>query len=75
MLNSAPHKWTINEIAEMYRTGNGTWAGGMLDSRHPEPARVYGMFTLQSRIKLAWAVFTGEADALFFPNQTPPKAY
>lgn len=61
-----PNAWTINEIVAQVRTGNGAWSGGM---RFEEPARPCGPSWLSHRLRLAWAVFTGRADALFFPNQ------
>lgn len=39
-----------------------------------EPARPHGLYSLRNRIRLAWMVFTGEADALLWPFQNP-KAY
>ncbi|QTH80215.1 hypothetical protein PA10_00015 [Pseudomonas phage pPa_SNUABM_DT01] len=33
------------------------------------PARFMGYDTILERIKLTWAVFTGRADALFWPGQ------
>ena len=72
MLNSAPNRWTLHSLREHMESGPQTSvAGGMLW----EPSRPYGYFSLPSRVKLAWAVFTGKADALFWPNQSPPKAY
>lgn len=68
-MRDGPNSWTIGEIAEQYRTGNGMWAGGMLDTRFPEIARPSGNSSIRNRLRLAWAVFTGRADALFFPNQ------
>lgn len=70
MLNSAPNVWTIESLLKHAKEGpfahiNGKW----------EPARGYGMFTIKSRLKHSWAVFTGKADALYWPNQPPPKAY
>lgn len=71
-MSDGPNSWTINEIVEQCRTGNGAWAGGFLDSRFPEPARPMGPTWLAHRFRLAWAVFTGKADALFWPNQPHP---
>lgn len=33
------------------------------------PARPLGFASLSSRIKTAWSVFTGRADALIWPGQ------
>ena len=68
MLNSAPNDWTLASLAKHVTDGpqaglpNGSW----------EPARPMGYFSLWSRLRLAWAVFTGRADALFWPNQAEP---
>jgi hypothetical protein len=32
------------------------------------PARPLGYYSLRSRIRLAWMVFTGKADALVWPG-------
>jgi hypothetical protein len=66
MLNSAPCKWTITELKDHFLYGPMHGAG--------QPARPYGLFSFHSRLELAWAVFTGKADALFWPGD-PPKAY
>lgn len=33
------------------------------------PARPMGFASIQSRVKAAWLVFTGRADALIWPGQ------
>ena len=71
MLNSAPAAWTPSEIIRITKSGQGvveTPAGY-------EPARKYGFYSLGSRFRHAWAVFTGKADALYWPWQEPPKAF
>jgi hypothetical protein len=70
MLNSAPKRWTLSELRKHidYGPQTETKAGY-------EPARVYGFYSLRSRLRLAWDVFTGEADALYWPWQRPPRAY
>lgn len=70
MLNSAPHEWTIEQIAD-YVCAHGD------NGERPRRAdwlRPYGFYSMRSRLRLAWAVFTGRADALFWPGQMP-KAY
>jgi hypothetical protein len=32
------------------------------------PARPLGFYSIHSRLKLAWMVFTGKADALLWPG-------
>jgi hypothetical protein len=67
MLNQAPYEWTIGQLMKQIKDGphsqikGGGW----------EPSRPYGMFSLRSRLRLAWMVFTGRADALRWPFQNP----
>lgn len=70
MLNSAPFLWTIDELRSAFDNGPHVLVNGRY-----EPARPYGFYSLGSRCRLAWDVFLGRADALYFPNQDPPKAY
>jgi 2-polyprenyl-6-methoxyphenol hydroxylase-like FAD-dependent oxidoreductase len=69
-LNTAPYEWTIWALIKHIKEGpqaqvkGGDW----------EPARPYGLYSLRNRFRLAWMVFTGEADALRWPFQKP-KAY
>jgi hypothetical protein len=64
-MTQAPCEWTIGALAEHIASGpqtlgeDGIW----------RPARTYGDYSLRTRLRLAWAVFTGEADALFWPGQ------
>lgn len=69
MLNQAPHSWTIDSLLKAANEGPHTLVNGRW-----EPSRPYGYFSLRNRARLAWQVFTGRADALFWPNQNP-KAY
>lgn len=61
----APYRWTIDDIAKHVteRTVsayiNGQWA----------PARPLGLYSLRNRMRLAWEVFMGRADALVWPGQ------
>jgi len=79
MLNTAPCNWTIDEIAEYIKTGP-VCRGGRGNSGRgtvivpDRPARPFGEYSFRSRFRLAWAVFTGRADALFWCGQMP-KAY
>ena len=70
MLNSAPAKWTPSEIIHATKYGPSCETPNGY-----EPARKYGFYSLTSRLKLAWDVFTGKADALYWPWQEPPKAF
>ena len=70
MLNQAPYDWTIGKLITHIQTGPRTQIKG----GDWQPARPYGLFSLRSRLRLAWLVFTGQADALRWPFQNP-KAY
>jgi hypothetical protein len=70
MLNQAPYEWTIRQLLQQAKEGPHCQVKG----GDYEPARPYGMFSLRSRLRLAWMVFKGEADALRWPYQNP-KAY
>ena len=73
MLNQAPNDWTINDLARHIEIG----PQARLNDDWPPiyaPARPYGLFSISSRLRLAWMVFKGEADALRWPGQNP-RAY
>ena len=36
---------------------------------HWQPARPEGLYSIKSRFRLAWEVFTGRADVLRWPHQ------
>ena len=65
MFTQAPNEWTSTRIAMHIKAGpqtltpHGIW----------QPARPYGLYSLIYRIRLAWSVFKGDADALFWPDQ------
>lgn len=69
MLNQAPNEWTIEQLVEHVRTGPRCQI-----KRSWQPARPVGFFSLGARLRLAWMVFTGEADALRWSGQDP-EAY
>lgn len=56
-MKRAPTNWTIKSLVQHINDGPWVRETGM-------PARPYGFYSLRSRIKLAWMVFTGRADAL-----------
>jgi hypothetical protein len=70
MLSSAPNAWNVVRLADYVSSGECV----SLTPNGPEPARPFGEFGLRSRLALAWAVFTGRADAVFW-NGSAPKAY
>lgn len=58
-----PTVWTLGQLATYANNGvqaeiNGRWV----------PARPEGYATLRHRIKCAWLVFTGKADAVRWPE-------
>lgn len=59
----APNNWKLEELYEITHRSprayiNDKWV----------PSRPMGLFSIVSRIKLAWSVFTGKADALVWPE-------
>lgn len=70
VLNTAPYEWTIRQLIQHVKDGPHVQVKG----GDYEPARPYGLYSLRNRIRLAWMVFTGEADALRWPFQNP-RAY
>jgi len=70
MLNTAPNSWTIKELDHYLRQG----PISRLPNGDMEHARPFGFYSLHGRLRLAWDVFTGKADALYWPGQMP-RAY
>lgn len=63
----APYAWSIWSLRRAFSDGP--------FSRTPDgiiPARPLGFDTLGNRVRMAWAVFTGRADALYWPS-TPKE--
>ena len=62
-MEKAPTIWNLRDLLQHCASGprsgskNGQWV----------PARPIGYFSLRNRIKAAWAVFTGRADAVTWP--------
>lgn len=71
MLKSAPCNWTVGSLAKHCNHGPKI----RLPDGQLVAARPFGYFSLWNRLTLAWAVFTGKADALTWPGTKPPKAY
>jgi hypothetical protein len=61
-MKKAPQLW---QLKDLLKTADETQAhiGGLW-----VPARPIGYFSLRSRLKMAWLVFKGEADALQWPQ-------
>lgn len=88
MLPTAPNHWTLYALMEHIANGpkhevrsivlnpGGPTAPGPAARKitYWVPSRPYGFYSLISRTRLAWKVFTGEYDALEWPGQQP-KAY
>lgn len=65
-MSDGPNAWNMVDIAKQFQTGNGCWTD------HPEepgaiPARPLGPTWLSHRWRLAWDVWMGRADALYWP--------
>jgi hypothetical protein len=62
----APYRWVLGPLLRHCREGlkqqqpDGSWM----------PARPLGYDSLSMRLRLAWAVFTGRADALFWSDKS-----
>jgi hypothetical protein len=69
MLNTAPNSWQLLDLLAHCDEGPKAIINGV-----SVPARPYGFYSLSERCRLAWAVFTGRADALFW-HGSMPKAY
>jgi hypothetical protein len=63
MLNKAPNVWNLLDLTSYCVNGNvstehkGKWY----------PARPLGFYSMGTRIRAAWMVFTGKADAVIWP--------
>lgn len=60
-MREAPNEWTGRALVEHINKGPRKGCNGKY-----WPARPIGLFSIANRFKLAWAVFTGRADALFW---------
>jgi hypothetical protein len=65
MLNQAPNLYTLEQLA---KTVNGPTQAGLPNGLWV-PARPQGFHSVGNRIRCAWAVFTGRADAVTWPGQ------
>lgn len=61
-MKHAPNSWTGHSLIAHVKTG----PQASRDGKRYEPARPMGFYSIASRLRLAWAVFTGQADALFW---------
>jgi hypothetical protein len=58
---------TIRNVVDVVRDAQRIQCG-LRDGRYV-PARSEGSSIVNSRVKAAWLVFTGKADALIYPGQ------
>jgi len=64
----APSEWGLSALLDYVKNGGcetGIEIGGLTIW---VPARPMGFYSLRERFRLAWSVFKGEADALFWPG-------
>lgn len=69
-MKQAPNIWGIQDLTEyvteretLTEVAEGRW----------EPARPLGFYSLENRLKAAWLVFTGRADALLWNYRAPDE--
>jgi hypothetical protein len=69
-MSHSPSEWELSALLDYAQFG-GVQAGikiaGMTQYVPARPMK--NLDTLPERLRLAWAVFTGKADALFWPGQ------
>lgn len=63
-MSNAPAVYDLEKLAKVYSQ---EWPQACIDQKW-YPARPLGYFSLVSRAKLAWEVFTGKADVLRWPG-------
>lgn len=65
-MEKAPSKFHVNELVNGWPTSRQIEKNGQKEF---VPCRPVGYFGLFHRLRMAWAVFTGKADALFWEQQ------
>lgn len=63
-MKNTPTLYTLNSLREVIVSGNNVRLGERI-----VPARPLGYYSLKSRIRIAWIVFTGRADAVVWPTE------
>lgn len=66
----SPSDWEVGSLVDYALHGGcqaGIDIGGVVEWVPARPMK--NLDTLPERLRLAWAVFTGRADALFWPGQ------
>ncbi len=65
-MKDAPNAWQLDDLVK--HAVSGGVQCGLPDGRWV-PARPLGFYGLRSRLRCAWDVFTGRADAVYWPGQ------
>lgn len=68
MLNQAPSLYTLENLMKKVYSGENQVGIKTSEGIRWVPARSVGYFSLRSRLKIAWQVFTGKADAFTWPG-------
>lgn len=69
-MSHAPSEWELASLLDYAKSGEcqaGVKIAGLTQYVPARPMK--NLDTLAERMRLAWAVFTGRADALFWPGQ------
>lgn len=70
-MNQSPSEWELPALLDYLRKGEvevGIKIAGLTQYAPARPSK--NLDTLPERIRLAWSVFTGRADVLFWPGQS-----
>lgn len=66
-MKKAPTLWKLEDLPGMRKIAAGPVTMTEIDNKWL-PARPLGYYSLRSRLRLAYMVFTGKADALLWPG-------
>ena len=70
MTNHSPSSWELPSLLDYVKSGECQCGVKIAGVTMYVPARpMKNLDTLPERLRLAWLVFKGEADALFWPGQ------
>lgn len=73
-MSHSPSEWELAELIDYARSAECQAAIRVAGIVQYVPARpMKNIDSLRERARLAWAVFKGEADALYWPGQPTPK--
>lgn len=62
-MKKAPNLYKLEDLRDCF---GGGWPTCCIDNKWV-PARPLGLYSMKNRLRLAWLVFTGKADALKWP--------